>query len=130
MLKLSRPLLARLAVFLCLGGGALLLAGCQTPQAGVKSMLGRQYTVVDASVEETTEAAAAVLEELGLQEVTAASTAFDGEVAGFTRDRTRVEVYTAMEDQTKTEVSAMVGALGDAALGTEIISKIQARLSP
>ena len=109
---------------------AAAVPGCQTPQPGVKSALGSQYAVVDASVEEATEAASAVLEEMGLGEVKATSTEVDGEVSGFTDDRTRVEVYVAEEAPGRTEVSVMVGALGDAATGTAVIASIRERLGP
>ncbi len=125
LLPLLRPVAtAVLALLLPLG----VLPGCQTPQPGVKSAFGSQFAVVGATVEEATEAAVAVLEELGVGEVTATSTEIDGEVTGFTADRTRVEVYTVREEAGKTELSVMVGAMGDAATGAEIITRIRQRL--
>ena len=123
-LPLLRPVIAALVLLLPLG----VLPGCQTPQSGVKSAFGSQFAIVSATVEETTEAAVAVLEALGVEEVTATSTEIDGEITGFTADRTRVEVYTVREDEGKTELSVTVGAVGDAATGAEIIARIRQRL--
>ncbi|BAM03218.1 hypothetical protein PSMK_10590 [Phycisphaera mikurensis NBRC 102666] len=112
----------------CLLASLAAIGGCQTRQPGVKSAFGSQYAIVASTVADTTEAAAAVLEEMGLEEVTATATDVDGEITGFTRERTRVEVYAAQEDPTRTEVSVMVGAMGEAAVGTEIIARIREKL--
>lgn len=117
---------ALLAAPLLLGGP--LLPGCQGPQPGVKSAFGSQYALIDAGVEETTEAAVAVFEEMGLREVAASSTEVDAEITGFTADRTRVEAYVAIEEEGRSELSVIVGALGDAATGAEVISRVRAKL--
>ena len=108
--------------------GAAALPACKTHRPGVKSAFGSQFAVVDAGVEPATAAAVAVLEEMGLEEVRATSTEVDGEVTAFKEDRTRVEVYVATEAEGRSEISVMVGAMGDAATGTGIIARIREKL--
>lgn len=120
--------LLSVAAVVGLGSTTGLLAGCQTPQSGVKTAFGSQFAIVNASVAETTEAAAAVLEQLAISEITATSTEIDSEVTGFLPDRTRVEVYAAREAEGRTEVSVNVGALGETDTGARIVSMIRERL--
>ena len=113
------------AVALCLAMG---LWACKSHhEEGVTSSYMSQWTTVNANTTATTDAAKAVLTEMGLQDVKATSTSVDGEATGKKADGTKVKVSVKKKTDTSSETSASVGMTGDPALGAEIVKKIKAR---
>lgn len=114
---------------------ALLLAtsitvtGCATDAPGIKSNYVQQWSSVNGSVEETTEAAESVLSDYDLKDVTTKSTKIDGNAMGTMADGTEVAVDVRKLTEETSEVSVRVGTVGDPTLGTEIVQKIEAELA-
>ena len=70
-----------------------LLGACQTDTAGVTSTYRTQTATVMAGVQDATEAAAEVLEDYELRDVTSNATEVDGQAMGMKADGTEVNVY-------------------------------------
>ncbi len=112
---------------LCL---AILMAGCKVPdRAGIKSDIRQQWMSVNADVTKTTSTAEAVLKELQLIDVKSRVTTVDGEVTATKADGTRVTVNVWKNDG-GCDVSVVIGTLGEPDLGTDILRKINDRLTP
>ena len=108
--------------------GLAVLPACKTDTAGVKSNYRQQYTTVDATAPEATEAAKEVLESLGLKDVKATSTKLDGMATAKTADGTDVTVSVKRVTGSSSELTVVVGTLGDPQLGKTIVSKIRENL--
>ena len=106
-----------------------LLSACQTDTAGVTSSYRTQSATVMAGVQDATEAAAEVLEELELRDVTSTATEVDGQATGMKADGTEVTVYADRESDTMTELSVTVGTVGEPELGKDILKKVQDELN-
>ena len=106
----------------------LALVACQSShQEGVKSDYRAQWTSVKANTSATTEAAREVLETEGLKDVKANSTNVDGNATAKKADGTKVNVTIKKESDTSSQVSVVVGTIGDPALGAELARKIKDR---
>lgn len=112
-----------------LGVTNVTLTGCATDAPGIKSNYVQQWSTVNGSVEEATEAAEAVLSDYDLKDVTTTSTKIDGNAKGTMADGTEVAVDTRKLTDETSEVSVRVGTVGDPTLGTEIVQKIEAELA-
>ena len=107
---------------------AALLVGCKSShEDGVKSSYRSQWAPVMADTKITTAAAATVLNEEGLKDVTSKSTGVDGTAMGKMADGTAVKVAVKKESDNLSQVSVTVGTLGDPSLGAEMAKKIKAR---
>ncbi len=104
------------------------LPACKTDQAGVKSTYRSQWTTVSNGVEDTTQAAAEVLEDLKLTDIASSSTAVDGQAVGKTADGTVITV-TVDKAAAGSEITVNVGTLGDNELGKSILADIQKKLA-
>lgn len=106
----------------------LTFVGCASKhEEGVKSNLLTQWIDVNADTVRTADAAKAVLEAEGLQNVTGSSTKLDGKVHGKLSDGTDVNVTIAKKKDVGSEVSVKVGMTGDRAMGAELAKKIKAK---
>ena len=121
-----RPTLLAAAVVV-LTGLALCATGCASSQEGVKTNYMTQWTKVAANTQTTTDAAKAVLDDQGLKEVNASSTAVDGTANGKMADGTKVKVAIKKATDTSSDVSVTVGTMGDPTLGAEIARKIKSK---
>jgi hypothetical protein len=121
--------MARLSISFALAVALpLLLCACASHhEEGVTSSYHSQWTVVNADTKTTTEAARAVLEAEGLNEIKATSTNVDGTASAKKADGTKVDVAVKKKTDTSSEVSLSVGTLGDPALGAEMVKKIKTR---
>ena len=118
----TRLVLASLALM------GLSVVGCASQhQEGVKSTYLWQSVVVNANTVDTTKAASAVLESEGLKEITSSSTNADGVASGKKADGTVISVKAKKNTDTVSDVSVMVGKLGDPKLGAEIAAKIKSK---
>ena len=117
-------------VLILTAGMALPLAtiGCQTGQPGVKSTGVVQYTTIAADMETSADAAADVLEEMNLQNVTAQAGTVEGWVKGYMVDGKEVEVELSHVGREATAVSVQVGTFGDTSLGKEIIARMREKV--
>lgn len=112
-----------LAVFV-----SMALSACQSKhQEGVTSDYRAQWTSVNADTQATTEAARAVLEGEGLKDVQASSTNVDGKATAKKADGTKVNVTIKKQSDTMSQVSVVVGTIGQPALGAELATKIKSR---
>lgn len=118
---------ATLSALLCVTN--VTLTGCATDAPGIKSNYVQQWSTVNGSVEEATEAAESVLSGYDLKDVTTTSTKIDGNAKGMMADGTEIAVDTRKLTEETSEVSVRVGTVGDPALGTEIVQKIEAELA-
>jgi hypothetical protein len=119
-MKLATRITAALVVILAIG-----FTGCKSSnEAGVKSDYHAQWTMVKAGPEATTDAAKAVFEAEGFKDVTASSTAVDGKATGKLADGTKVTASIAKKDA-GSEVSVVVGTMGDPKLGANLAEKIR-----
>jgi len=107
---------------------SLALSACQTTSPGVKSSHLVQWTSMAAGTADTTKAAEAVLNDLGLQEVESSSTNVDGWARGSMADKTLVKVSIARAGEASSDVSVKVGSLGDPDLGADVIARIHEKL--
>jgi Zn-dependent membrane protease YugP len=106
----------------------LFISACQSShEQGVKSNYRAQWTPVNADTRATTEAARAVLNEQGLKDVMADSTEVDGKATGKKADGTKVDVSIERQGDNKSQVSVVVGTIGQPALGAEIARMIKDR---
>ena len=101
-------------------------AACQsTHQSGVSSDYRTQWTDVNANTRATTEAARAVLESNGLKDVSANSTNVDGHATAKKADGTKVNVSVQRQSDTKSQVSVVVGTVGEPKLGADLAKQIK-----
>jgi len=105
---------------------ALMLSfGCASShEEGVKSSYRTQWTTVNADTKATTAAAEEVLKGQGLKNVESSATKIDGMAMGKMADGTKVHV-TINKKGEASEVSVVVGTLGDPSLGAEMAKKIK-----
>lgn len=103
---------------------AMNLTACKSDESGVKTSYRSQWTQVAANTEKTTNAAKAVLNDMKLTDVKAASTAVDGEASGKMADGTSVKVSIKKKDA-GSEVTVVVGTMGDPSLGAKVASDIK-----
>lgn len=102
--------------------------GCASRhEQGVKSDYRSQWINVAADTKATTEAARGVLEQRGLKGITAQSTGVDGIAKATTADGTKVTVNVKKVSDTSSQVSVIVGHLGDPKLGADLAKQIQIR---
>ena len=107
---------------------AILLSACQSKhEEGVTSDYRAQWTSVNANTNDTTEAARAVLNEQGLKDVQASSTNVDGKATAKKADGTKVNVTVKKQSDTMSQVSVVVGTIGQPALGAELARMIKDR---
>lgn len=118
---------ATLSALLCVTN--VTLTGCATDAPGIKSNYVQQWSAVNGSVEEATNAAESVLSDYDLKDVTTTSTKIDGNAKGTMADGTEIAVDTRKLTDETSEVSVRVGTVGDPTLGTEIVQKIEAELA-
>jgi hypothetical protein len=105
----------------------MLMIGCQSShEEGVKSNYVQQWTDVSTDPATTADAAKAVLMDEGLRDVKSNATGVDGTAEGKKADGTKVKVSIKKKD-TGSQVSVMVGTMGDPALGAEVAKKIKMR---
>src|SRR5436853_6736693 len=104
-----------------------LLLGCESSQKGVKTNYRTQWTTVAADTKATTDAAKAALMDQGLVDVTEKATNLDGMASGKKADGTKISVSVKKINDTTSEVSVNVGAMGDPALGADIARRIKDR---
>lgn len=109
--------------------GAMLLVGCKTDQAGVKSNMRTQTTVVNATIADATEAAEDVLSELDLADVTSSATKLQGKASGKDVDGTKVRVDIERETDTTSKVSVTVGKIGDNDTGKRVATMIRSKFA-
>ena len=107
---------------------ATLPLGCQTTEPGVKSTGLEQYTTIEAGTAKVTDAAAAVLKDLGLHDVEASATNIDGWAKGMMADKTPVLVTLRRVDERISDISVKVGTYGDTDLGKDIIARTRRHL--
>jgi len=100
--------------------------GCQSGHEGVKSDYRSQWTTVSADTAKTTDAAKAVLQEEGLKDIKASSTNLDGTAHAKMADGTKVDVSIKKEGS-GSQVSVVVGTMGDPTVGASIAKKIKDR---
>ena len=105
------------------------LPACHTSQPGVKSSYKSQWATVDGNTVKATEAAKDVLEDMRLKNISATSTAVDGNVIGYTADNTKISVDVQKVTDKTSQVSVNVGAMGDPDMGKDILARIQKELS-
>ena len=110
--------------------GVVILAACETSQPGVKSTVRSQWATVHAAPPKAAEVAADVLQELQLKNVESKSTAVDGLITGFTADETKISVSIERAGPSSSEVTVTVGAFGDQSLGSDILGRMQNKISP
>src|SRR4051794_11571694 len=112
-----------LSIFLL---ATIVLTACQSShQEGVKSDYRAQWLNVNADTTATTEAARAVLTDEGLKNVQASSTNVDGKVSAKKADGTPVNVAIQKQTNTTSQVSVVVGTVGQPTLGAELARKIK-----
>ena len=103
-------------------------AACSsTHQSGVTSDYRTQWTDVHANTRATTDAAKAVLNDNGLKNVTANSTEVDGHATAQKADGTKVNVTVQKQSDTKSQVSVVVGTVGEPKLGADLAKQIKQR---
>ena len=102
--------------------------GCETTEPGVRTTMLEQYTTLDVGTAPATQAAADVLNDLGLHEVEHSSTNVDGWAKGFMADKSLIKVMISRATDTSSDISVKVGATGDTALGQDIIARVRAKL--
>lgn len=112
-----------------LGASGLIMVGCETDAPGVKSNYVEQWTNVNGSVEDATDAAEEVLGEYDLKDIKTTATKIDGSVSGSKADGTTVQIDIRKLTSETSEISARVGTVGEPMLGKEIISKIEEKLA-
>lgn len=106
----------------------MLFSACQSKhEQGVTSDYRAQWTSVNADTNATTEAARAVLMEQGLKDVKGSSTNVDGMATAKKADGTKVNVTIKKQSDRMSQVSVVVGAMGQPALGAEIARMIKDR---
>jgi hypothetical protein len=117
-------------VLILAAGLALPIAttGCQTGQPGVKTTGVVQYTTIAADLETSADAAAEVLEEMNLQNVSAQAGKLEGWAKGYMADGKEVEVELSHAGREATDVSVQVGTFGDTSMGKEIIARIREKV--
>src|SRR5688572_29801164 len=95
----------------------MFVSACQSKhEEGVKSDYRAQWTSVNADTSATTEAARAVLNEQGLKDVKANSTQVDGKATAKKADGTKVDVTIKKQSDNMSQVSVVVGTIGQPAL--------------
>jgi hypothetical protein len=102
------------------------LGGCKSDSEGVKSSYRSQWVQVSAGTEATTKAAEAVLKDNKLTDVKSKSTGLDGEASGNMADGTKVNVSVKAKGA-GSEVTVVVGRLGDPAIGDRIAAEIKSK---
>jgi len=119
----------KLVPLLLLAPLALPFVACSTAQVGVKNTFGTYNTLLYATPEEVTEAAAEVAQDLKLVNVQMISTTVDGRVEAHTANETKVSIRAKMARDGMTEIKIRVGAgFGDEMLSLEILDRIKAKL--
>lgn len=109
---------------LVLGLGTMTFVGCASRhEEGVTSTYRSQYEDVAADTKTTTQAAEAVLNDMGLKSVNSTSTAVDGKATAKLADGTDVKVGIDKETAMTSKVTVTVGMIGDPKLGAEIAKK-------
>jgi hypothetical protein len=118
-----------LAAVVVAGLGLAPLA-CQITPSGLKTSMFSQYTTIEAGTASATEAAEAVLADLGLHEVEARSTNVDGWAKGLLSDKTPVTVTLERigESDNLSQISVRVGSFGDTSVGQDIIARVRKKL--
>jgi hypothetical protein len=107
---------------------SMCLSACQSKhEEGVTSDYRAQWTNVNADTNATTEAARAVLMEQGLKDVKGSSTNVDGMATAKKADGTKVNVTIKKQSDNVSQVSVVVGTVGQPALGAEIARMIKTR---
>ena len=120
--------MTRIAHAIVIVAASLLLSACQSKhQEGVKSDYRAQWLDVNASTTAATDAAEAVLEDEGLKDVQASSTNVDGKATAKKADGTKVDVSIKKKSEDKSQVSVVVGTIGQPALGADLARKIKER---
>jgi hypothetical protein len=124
-MKLTRTVLSA-----CLATFALALMGCESHhEQGVTSNYHAQWTNVNGDTATVTDAAKSVLSEMNLRDVSGQATNVDGHAMAKKADGTKVDVTVRKnEGGAGSQVSAVVGTMGDPTLGAEIVKKIKDRV--
>ena len=123
---MQKPLIATVLVVAVSSAALVLMTACASShEQGVKTNYMTQWTRVAADPPKTTDAAKAVLEDMGLKDVNGNSTSVDGTVTGKKADGTKVKVAISRVKGEGSDVSVTVGTMGDPELGAEIAKKIK-----
>jgi hypothetical protein len=109
-------------------GLSLVPLACQITPSGLKTSMFSQYTTIEAGTASATEAAEAVLEDLGLHEIEARSTNVDGWAKGLLSDKTPVTVTLERLGENLSQISVRVGSFGDTSVGQDIIARVREKL--
>jgi hypothetical protein len=121
-MKFATQIAAALVIVVTIG-----FTGCKSShEEGVKSDFRSQWTMVKSGTVATTDAAKAVFENEGFKDVTATSTAVDGKATGKLADGTKVTATIAKKDS-GSEVTVVVGTMGDPKLGANLAEKIRVK---
>lgn len=118
----------RLGLLTVVTGLSVLASACATSDPGVKNNQFTQYTTMQTGTAEATQAAEAVLNDLGLRDVQSSSTNVDGWAKGALADKTPVHVDLDRKTDTTIGISVRVGDFGNPELGQEIISRVREKL--
>ena len=122
-------MLRKLLPLVLLATVALPFVACKTSQVGVKNTFGTYNTLLSATPEEVTEAAAEVAQDLKLVNVQVTSTTVDGRVEAHTADETKVTIRAKMAGDGVTQIKIRVGAgFGDEMLSLDILDRIKVKL--
>jgi hypothetical protein len=122
-------MLRKLVPLVLLATLAVPFVACKTSQVGVKNTFGTYNTLLSASPEEVTEAAAEVAQDLKLANVQVTSTSVDGRVEAHTAAETKVTIRSKLAGDGVTEIKIRVGAgFGDEMLSLDILDRIKAKL--
>ena len=106
-------------------GLAIGLSACKSSESGVKTSYRSQWTDVMANTEKTTDAAKAVLEAEGLKDIKAESTALDGKASAKKADGTKINVSVKKKNDKTSELTVVVGTMGDPSEGAALAKKIK-----
>ena len=117
----------RFAIVLSIVTFGFVLGGCQSEEKGVKTNYRTQWTSVNADTTKTTEAAKAVFQDEGLKEIQATSTNVDGTATAKKADGTKISASIQKKGEKASELSVIVGTMGDPSLGADLTKKIKDR---
>jgi hypothetical protein len=119
-----------MGVLFIVAGLSLTFAACQTTEPGVTSTQFQQSTHMEVGTAKGTQAAEAVLKDLGLKDITSSATNLDGWAKGMMSDKTIVKVGLERVGQAEdvSEVTVTVGSFGDPTLGKDIIRRMRNKL--
>lgn len=113
--------------------GASTLSSCIVTSSsgnptGTSYVFGHLDGVVNGTPQNVVKAAAGVLEEQEMQEITQAATGLDGKVGAKTALGTNIAITVNKRDEATCKLSIKVGSFGDHQISTDLYEKIKAKL--